>query len=177
MPIGDVNSTALGSGARYNDGKPNLALIPAWITAQVALHSRDITIAAAADHRAWIALSRLGDWQRGAPHGDFLHEALLSLDQPLIQAARVFEFGAKKYAAWNWLKGMAWSIPLACAQRHALAIMRGELLDDDSGLSHEGHLACNLIMLMQFELTFPQGDDITFAKILPNEATKGASVQ
>lgn len=28
MSVGDINSTAKGSGARYNDGKPDLSLIP-----------------------------------------------------------------------------------------------------------------------------------------------------
>jgi hypothetical protein len=33
MPIGDVNSAEKGSGARYNDGKPDYSLIPMHLLA------------------------------------------------------------------------------------------------------------------------------------------------
>lgn len=168
MSVGDINSSAAGSGARYNSGKPDLSLIPAWIVADVALRAREQqTIAAEPDYRAWQALYGLAEWQQGRRE---LLDVLTRLDRPLRTAARVFTYGAKKYAAWNWIKGMKWSVPLACAQRHALAMMDGEELDPESGEPHEGHLACNIIMLMQFEETFEEGNDITYSVILPKVA-------
>jgi hypothetical protein len=74
-------------------------------------------------------------------------------------ACRVFEYGAKKYAAWNWAKGMQWSVPLGCALRHMQAVLDGELLDDESGLPHIDHVFSNLIMLDYFEIHYPEGDD------------------
>lgn len=173
MSVGDITSNAAGSGARFNTGKPDLSLIPAWIVADVALRLREQKVVAAQpDYRAWQALYGLGEWQQG--RRDLL-DVLTCLDKALTTAAHVFTYGAKKYAAWNWIKGMQWSVPLACAQRHALAMMGGELLDSESGLPHEGHLACNIIMLMQFEQTFEEGNDITYAVIMP--ADSGSAVE
>lgn len=106
--VGDVNSTERGSGARYNDGKPDLSLIP-----------------------------------------------LCTLEDE----ARVWMYGKRKYAAWNWAKGMDWSIPLACALRHLAAFQRGEDIDKESGLPHLAHAMCNLRMLTLYSYTYPEGDD------------------
>jgi len=57
------------------------------------------------------------------------------------------------------MKGMKWSVPIACALRHELAIRLGEENDPESGLPHRGHIACNLIMLMYYVENYPEGDD------------------
>ena len=106
--IGDVNSNEKGSGARYNDGKADLSLIP---------------------------LSTLED------------------------EARVWMYGEKKYKRFNWMKGMAWSIPMACALRHLAAWQNGEDLDPESGQPHLAHAMCNLRMLTLYARTYPEGDD------------------
>lgn len=116
MTVGDVNSDARGSGARFNDGKPDLALIP-----------------------------------------------LIGLED----AARVFTYGSKKYAAWNWAKGMAWSVPVACMMRHLAAMQRGEEIDPESGLPHVGHIMCNALMLATYRHTFPDGNDFGTAHLMP----------
>ena len=108
MSIGDVNSSERGSGARFNDGKPDFSLIP-----------------------------------------------LVTLEDE----ARVWMYGRAKYAAWNWAKGMPWSVPLACALRHLAAFQRGEECDPESGLPHLAHAMCNLRMLTLFANTYPEGDD------------------
>ena len=106
--IGDVNSDAKGSGARYNTGKADLSLIP---------------------------LSTLED------------------------EARVWMYGAKKYKAFNWMKGMQWSVPLACALRHLAAFQNGEDIDEESGQPHIAHAMCNLRMLTLYSKTYKEGDD------------------
>jgi len=106
--IGDVNSKEKGSGARYNDDKPDFSLIP---------------------------LCTMAD------------------------EARVWAYGKKKYAAWNWAKGMDWSVPYACAMRHLSAWQRGEENDAESGLPHLAHAMCNLRMLTLYKDVFPAGDD------------------
>lgn len=108
MSIGDVNSTARGSGARYNDGKVELDLIPG-----------------------------------------------LALED----CARVFAYGRRKYAAWNWAKGMQWMVVFGCLLRHLYAWARGEDNDPESGLPHLGHAMCNLVMLSTFAHTYPDGDN------------------
>jgi hypothetical protein len=108
MSIGDVNSNARGSGARYNDGKPDFSLIP-----------------------------------------------LCTLEDE----AQVWMYGREKYAAWNWAKGMDWSVPLASILRHLAAFQRGQDTDPESGLPHLAHAMCNLRMLTLYSRTFPEGDD------------------
>lgn len=110
MAVGDIRSNARGSGARYNDNKTRLDLIP-----------------------------------------------LASLKP----AADVFEYGAAKYAKFNWQKGQQWSVPLECAMRHIAALQRGEMIDPESGQPHVGHLLCNAIMLSHFYMYYPEGDDLT----------------
>lgn len=73
--------------------------------------------------------------------------------------ARVWMYGKNKYAAWNWAKGMPWSVPLACLLRHMAAWQRGEECDPESGLPHLAHAMCNLRMLTLYTKTYPEGDD------------------
>ena len=74
-------------------------------------------------------------------------------------AARVMEFGAKKYKRYNWLKGMAWLVPYGSLLRHLAAWYWGEENDDDSGLPHLDHAMCNLIMLIHYSKHYEEGDD------------------
>ena len=106
--VGDINSNARGSGARYNQGKADLSLIP---------------------------LPTLED------------------------EARVWMYGEAKYKRFNWMKGMNWSIPMACALRHLAAWQSGEDMDPESGQPHLAHAMCNLRMLTLYARTFPEGDD------------------
>ena len=108
MSIGDVNSQERGSGARYNDGKPDFSLIP-----------------------------------------------LVTLEDE----ARVWMYGEKKYARFNWQKGMKWSVPFACILRHLSAWQAGQDLDPESGLPHLAHVACNLRMLSYYAQHYAEGDD------------------
>jgi len=77
----------------------------------------------------------------------------------LRSTADVFEYGAAKYSAWNWAKGMAWSVPYACAMRHLTAWYAGEELDEESGQTHLAHAMCNLLMLEHYRTHYPEGDD------------------
>lgn len=77
----------------------------------------------------------------------------------LEDEARVWMHGEAKYKRFNWMKGMAWSIPLACALRHLAAWQRGEDIDPESGQTHLAHAMCNLRMLTLYTKTYPEGDD------------------
>lgn len=72
---------------------------------------------------------------------------------------RVWEYGKRKYAAFNWAKGMPWSVPYACILRHMSAWQRGEDTDPESGLPHLAHIACNVRMLTLYATNYQEGDD------------------
>lgn len=157
MSIGDVASTARGSGARYNDGKVPLELLPLRVL--VAAYTRAIPHRNEAQAQALCALAFLAEWQETGTTS-ILYEAVEALGSPWHETARVFDYGRRKYAEWNWTKGMKWSVPLACAARHLEAIiLKDESHDPESGLLHVGHCACNLVMLITFARTFVEGDD------------------
>lgn len=61
----------------------------------------------------------------------------------LIPMIRVLEFGTKKYAPKNWQKPMDTTEILESMQRHLAALMDGEEIDSESGISHMGHIQCN----------------------------------
>lgn len=162
--IGDITSTAKGSGARYNTGKPPLDLVPLSMLAAYHQHRPDYDALSEEQKSAIAALDALGMFQ--AREGNLL-EVLYALGDGWGECAQVFEYGRRKYAAWNWAKGMAWSAPIACAARHLLAIIRGEHIDagagtdedPGSGLPHRGHVFCNIVMLGTYMGTFTEGDD------------------
>lgn len=61
---------------------------------------------------------------------------------------RVAEFGAKKYAPWNWSKGLARVQLLGSLLRHTFAYIRGEDLDRETGLLHTDHILWNAAALV-----------------------------
>lgn len=109
-------------------------------------------------------MSQIGDiesnnWGSGARFNqDKVPYELIPLHL-LETTARVFGYGAKKYAAWNWAKGMPFSVVIGCLKRHLAAIERGEDIDPESGLPHIGHLMCNALMLQHYMDSYPEGDD------------------
>lgn len=159
--VGDVNSDAMGTGARFNGNKPPMETIPVWIIAEYIRRIRNVPAYLRDVDQTLLALERLGAWQAGECSALMVMAALPP--EALEKAARVFkhvtERPVKPYPLWNWMKGMPWSVPTACAIRHAMAILRGEENDPETGLPHCGHFMCNLIMLAQYERTWKQGDD------------------
>lgn len=69
----------------------------------------------------------------------------------LEEIARVLQFGAKKYAAWNWAKGFGWTRLAGAALRHLFAWVNGEDRDPESGLSHLAHAGCCILFLITHE--------------------------
>lgn len=62
--------------------------------------------------------------------------------------ARVFAFGAEKYADHNWRKRYEWGKSLAALNRHIDAFADGETLDPESGLPHLAHAGFHILVLL-----------------------------
>lgn len=92
----------------------------------------------------------------GKPRFDLLEDgcpdALLDVVKVMTWAVEV-----KGYRAHSWKE-----VPearrryRAAMSRHRNALARGELLDDESGLPHEAHIACNAIFLAQLLYIQPE---------------------
>jgi hypothetical protein len=74
------------------------------------------------------------------------------------QLAKVLSFGAKKYAAHNWRKGLSKSRLIGAALRHLFAYLGGQDTDPETGLSHVAHAMCCCMFLLGLEHR-PELDD------------------
>lgn len=77
----------------------------------------------------------------------------------LMGEAAVWEKGAKKYGTHNWRKGQPWLQCYDSLMRHLSEWASGTDIDEESGLSHLDHAACNLRMLLTYRETHPELDD------------------
>lgn len=156
MSVGDIKSTERGTGARYNDGKPPMELLPLrYLHRSYASHK----LLRSEQWAALACLEYLAEWQETGADGA-LYCAIDAIGALWEEASHVLEYGKRKYAAWNWAKGMPWSVTLGCAVRHLRKVLAGELLDDESGRHHFGHVMCNLIFLLTFMDFYPEGNDL-----------------
>lgn len=74
----------------------------------------------------------------------------------------VLEFGATKYGLHNWKKGMSYDMIVPSLIRHMYAYHTRDIaIDEESGLSHIGHIGANLMFLQYHSLK----------GFLPNEKT------
>jgi len=148
-----------GGGLRYNSDKAPFDMLPLrlmleWAFVQPTEKS----------HPAYLILSEMARWQEGDDQAlDIALRVTHGRFKGLAAGAQVFHDvttrKVKPYPKWNWMRGMAWSIPLGCIIRHCLAWLDGQELDPETGLPHYGHIQCNLIMLKFYHHHFPQGDD------------------
>lgn len=109
-----------------------------------------------AENAAPEVLSTEAKRDTGKPRFDLLEDgcpdALLDVVQVMTWAVEV-----KGYRAHSWKE-----VPearrryRAAMSRHRNALARGELLDKESGLPHEAHIACNAIFLAQLLYVQPE---------------------
>lgn len=72
--------------------------------------------------------------------------------EAMDEIARVYAFGAQKYAAHNWRKGYEWSKSFSALSRHIFAFWKGEDRDPESGLSHLAHAGFHVLSMLTFWL-------------------------
>jgi len=78
--------------------------------------------------------------------------------QALEPMVLVLEFGAKKYDAHNWKKGLPVTKIAESMMRHLFALLAGEDKDPESGIEHTGHILCNAMFLSRM-MTEKKWDD------------------
>jgi len=84
---------------------------------------------------------------------------VLSAPKSLEGLARVYEFGAKKYARDNWKRGLSYMTLIASLMRHLLKFISGENLDEESKLPHVSHILWNAQILSEMYYTRKDMDD------------------
>lgn len=91
--------------------------------------------------------------------GDFMkfdnHKPRMSLVPSSLnmEVAKVLTYGAKKYKVNNWRQVPSLEPYINALERHLAAYKNGEDLDQESGLMHLSHLACNVAFLIELTLT------------------------
>ena len=72
------------------------------------------------------------------------------------EVAQVLHYGAYKYSPGNWIKADTALRHYEALDRHFLAMKKGEVYDEESGLTHAAHASCNLMFLMYHHRNFPR---------------------
>lgn len=79
--------------------------------------------------------------------------------EPLRELARVYGYGAGKYAPRNWEKGYDWSLSESALLRHVMAHWSGETRDPETGLHHLAHAMFHCCAMIEWAETHPELDD------------------
>ena len=79
----------------------------------------------------------------------------------IFAVGEVLKAGAAKYAPRNWERGMSHTTVLGCLLRHVFkyASPFHSDFDEETGLHHLWHAACNVAMLIEYQQTCPELDD------------------
>lgn len=84
--------------------------------------------------------------------------------KPLLGAAAVLAFGAKKYKPHNWRLGLSWTQTWSSLQRHLWKWLDGEDIDPETRLPHIDHALCQLLFLSEY-VHSGTGEDDRFVSI------------
>jgi nucleoside 2-deoxyribosyltransferase len=86
----------------------------------------------------------------GGRKGQKLERFDLIAPEPLVELARVYGYGASKYADDNWMKGYSWRLSIGALLRHIMKFVGGTYTDEESGRPHLAHAMWHCITLMEF---------------------------
>ncbi len=75
------------------------------------------------------------------------------------EITKILTFGAIKYEARNWERGMAWSRAFGAMQRHLTRWFCGQDKDKETQLTHLANAGCCLFFLLAWELRKVGTDD------------------
>lgn len=92
----------------------------------------------------------MGDSQEGRKDDDDKDRWDLLPTDAVSQVVKVLTFGARKYSARNWEKGIRYGRVYAALQRHMTAWWSGKDNDPETGLNHLAHAGCCLLFLLAF---------------------------
>ena len=76
----------------------------------------------------------------------------------------VLEYGELKYSKKNWMKGLPATEVIESLLRHTFALLEGEELDKESGLSHIGHMLSNCMFISYVLREKPEFNDLNLNK-------------
>jgi hypothetical protein len=138
-------------GDKKDEGKPNLAYFGhnfnPWC---ISLGSEPLLKGASDEVTTF--WSKLNE---SKPVTELHGHLCIALDQVpreiLLGAVYGFKYGAEKYAPLNYAKGIAAERLVAAFRRHVFWYPKilGESVDIDTGLAHEVHATCCILMLME----------------------------
>lgn len=97
-----------------------------------------------------VTFERMGEPSEGRKDDSEKVRADLYSGSAYLATCRGLTYGAKKYAAWNWAKGILYARVYAALLRHLFAWWGGEEKDPESGLSHLDHAGCCLMFLQHY---------------------------
>ena len=67
-----------------------------------------------------------------------------------LGTCEILTFGAAKYAAWNWTKGIQFMRVFGALLRHLFEWVKGNEIDPESGKSHLDHAGCCIMFLQHY---------------------------
>lgn len=165
--IGSLESQEKGSARRLNANKPVWSFMPlhqiAGLMIKLLKETEPPSLADLTNKLGWYQAK--GDFASAfdvleVGYRYLMHTQELTFNEACEKVIYVWEFGAKKYAKFNWMKGMPWSELISSAQRHVMAMLDGSSIDPDSGELHAAHFICNAMMLVHYVDHYPEGNDL-----------------
>ena len=96
----------------------------------------------------------------------------------LEATAEVLAFGALKYEAYNWAKGISYRRVFAALLRHLWAWWRRDTFDEETGLNHLAHAMCCLMFLLHYTWNaeaYTAFDDRPWYRGVPHEEANRAA--
>ncbi len=79
--------------------------------------------------------------------------------EALLEVAKVFTFGAKKYGVFNYAHGTNHRRYIAAAFRHLNQSLRFQDLDEETQTDHLANAAASILMALDNKLTYQGKDD------------------